>query len=277
MDRDLLVAEIIKQLQNNPESSIKASAQSDDSYLNVVESGKHFTLFSDPNFTEFVGTGTGDTIGLVIPNIDAALRECLDIDDRYRSIGIISARSAVGPQSMGADEAVKSSNCEILLLQMPRDTKGGAGHGIFILFGAEDVSDVRRAVEITLKTLEWSFGDQYFSDVGHCEVQYTARAGKVLESYFGAELGKAWGLLCGAPAGVGLLMADRAMKAADIEIVMHCTPYFQTSKSNEVLLMFKGDSGAVKQAAMAAREAGLQALNKLGDPPECIGGKPYIV
>lgn len=33
---------------------------------------------------------------------------------------------------MAADEAVKATNTEILVIELPRDTKGGAGHGSLI-------------------------------------------------------------------------------------------------------------------------------------------------
>ena len=37
---------------------------------------------------------------------------------------------------------------------MPRDTKGGSGHGSLIILAAEDVEDARRAVEVALKELD---------------------------------------------------------------------------------------------------------------------------
>ncbi len=70
-----------------------------------------------------------------------------------RSIGIIGDRTGAGPQIFAADEAVKATNSEIVLIELPRDTEGGAGHGSLIIFGAEDVSDARRAVEVTLKEI----------------------------------------------------------------------------------------------------------------------------
>ena len=54
--------------------------------------------------------------------------------------------------------------------------KGGAGHGCLIIFGAEEVSDARRAIEVALKDLKRTFGDVYANDAGHVELQYTARA-----------------------------------------------------------------------------------------------------
>lgn len=40
--------------------------------------------FSKPGMTEFVGTAFGDTIGIVIANIDSELHQKLGIDPKYR-------------------------------------------------------------------------------------------------------------------------------------------------------------------------------------------------
>ena len=61
------------------------------------------------------------------------------------------------------------------------------------MFGAEDVSDARRAVEVTLGELQRTFGDVYGNEAGHLEFQYTARASHALNKAFGAPLGKAFG------------------------------------------------------------------------------------
>ncbi len=36
---------------------------------------------------------------------------------------------------MAADEAVKATNTEVVSIELPRDTKGGAGHGSLIVLG----------------------------------------------------------------------------------------------------------------------------------------------
>ena len=100
--------------------------------------------------TEYVGTAMGHTIGLVIANLDYSVHELLKIDPKYRSIGILADRTGAGPQIFAADEAVKATNTEVCMIECPRDTEGGAGHGCLIVFGAEDVSDARRAVEVAL-------------------------------------------------------------------------------------------------------------------------------
>ena len=130
--------------------------------------------------TEFVGTSTGDTIGLVIASVDPMLKDSMKLG-KFRSIGIIGGRTGAGPQIMAVDDAVKATNTEIISVELPRDTKGGAGHGSLILIGAEDVSDARRAVETALQVLPKYFGDVYGNDAGHLEFQYSARASYCLE------------------------------------------------------------------------------------------------
>ena len=120
------------------------------------EGGSPRPALSSPDLvhvTEFVGTGLGDTLGIVIANLDPIIHDIMGIPEKFRSIGVIGGRVGAGPQVMAADEAVKATNTEILAVEMPRDTKGGAGHGNLIIFGAEDVSDARRAVEVTLEAL----------------------------------------------------------------------------------------------------------------------------
>jgi len=233
------------------------------------------TLGRNPGLTEFVGTAFGDTIGIVIANLDPVLHEKLGLDKKYRSIGILSDRVGAGPQIMAADEAVKATNTEIVRIELPRDTKGGAGHGCLILFGAEEVSDARRAIEVALKDLKRTFGDVYANDAGHVELQYTARASYAIQKVFNAPLGRAFGLCVAGPGGIGILMIDAALKAADVECLAVSGPTSGLSYTNEVLGTFSGDAGAVRQAIMAAREVGVKLLGTLGDTPKPLG-VPYI-
>ncbi|WP_324823394.1 propanediol utilization microcompartment protein PduB [Sinanaerobacter sp. ZZT-01] len=228
--------------------------------------------------TEFVGTAVGNTIGLVIANVDHQIHEKMGIDKKYRSIGIIGGRTGAGPQIFAADEAVKATNSDILSIELPRDTEGGAGHGSLIIFGAEDVSDVRRAVEVCLKDLDRTFGDVYGTSAGHLEFQYTARASFALNKAFGAPIGKSFGITVGAPAAIGVVLADTAVKAATVDVLAYSSPANGgTSYSNEVILAFSGDSGAVKQAIVAARDVGKQLLGALGGGPLESTTTPYIL
>lgn len=226
--------------------------------------------------TEFVGTAIGQTIGLVIANVDNQLHELMGIDKKYRSIGVLGARTGAGPHIFAADEAVKATNSEILKIELPRDTAGGGGHGSLILFGAQDVSDVRRAVEVSLTEVERTMGDVYGSAAGHLEFQYSARASEALNKAFGAPIGKSFGMTVGCPAAIGVVIADVAAKSAVIDAVGYSSPAKGTSYSNEVIFTFSGDSGAVRQAVIAAREVGLQLLSTL-DPAELKSTTtPYI-
>lgn len=232
--------------------------------------------FQHPGMTEFVGTAMGDTIGLVIANLDPIVHEKMGLDAKYRSIGILSGRTGAGPQLMAADEAVKATNTEIVVIELPRDTQGGAGHGSLIIFGAEEVSDARRGIEVALHDLDTrTFGDVYANAAGHIELQYTARASFALEKAFGAPIGRAFGLTVGAPAGIGVLMVDAAVKAADVEMLGYLTPQGGLSLTNEVVGTFAGDAGAVRQAVITAREVGVRLLASLGEEPASLG-TPYI-
>lgn len=224
--------------------------------------------------TEFVGTAIGDTIGLVIASVDPMLVDKLNLG-KYKSIGIIGSRTGAGPQIMAVDDAVKATNTEVITVELPRDTKSGAGHGCLIYIGADDVSDARRAVEIALDVLPKYFGDVYSNDAGHLEFQYTARASYCLEKAFGTPNGKSFGMVIGAPAGIGTVLADVAVKAANIEVVGYASPGQGTSFSNEVILTFTGDSGAVRQAVKAAIEVGKKLLGALGEDPKSTTS-PYI-
>ena len=225
--------------------------------------------------TELVGVARGDTIGLVIANVDDEVRKAMNVETKYRSIGIVGARTGAGPHIFAADEAVKATNAEIVSIELPRDTKGGGGHGNLIIFGADDVSDVRRAVEVCLGELERTFGDVYGNEAGHLEFQYTARASHAVAKAFGAPVGKAFGITVGSPAAIGVVMADNAVKAATVDVVGYSSPGHGTSYSNEVILSISGDSGAVKQAIISAREIGLKLLAQLGAEP-VSDTKPYI-
>ncbi len=225
--------------------------------------------------TEFVGTAIGDTLGLVIANVDHSLHEFMKLDKKYRSIGIIGARTGAGPHIMAADEAVKATNTEIISIELPRDTQGGAGHGCLILFGAEDVSDARRAVEVCLKELDRTFGDVYANAAGHIELQYTARASYACNKAWNAPVGKAFGLIVGAPAAIGVMICDTAVKAANVDIIGYASPS-TTSYSNESILFISGDSGAVRQAVLAAKEVGVTLLEALGGEKAPSVTTPYI-
>ena len=83
----------------------------------------------------------------------------------------------------------------------------------------------------------------------------------------GGPLGKAYGLVLGAPAGIGVVICDTAVKAAEVEVLSYASPS-KTSYTNEAFISITGDSGAVRQAIRAARDVGLKLLGAMGSEPK---------
>jgi ethanolamine utilization microcompartment shell protein EutL len=71
-------------------------------------------------------------------------------------------------------------------------------------------------------------------------------------------------VIVGAPAAIGVLMADTAIKSANVDVVAYNSPAKGTSFTNEVILIVSGDSGAVRQAVSSARDVGLTLLETMG-------------
>ena len=229
----------------------------------------------NPSMPEFVGRTVLDTVGLVIPSPDEALRKAMALPDDIRALGLISSRTGAAGQITAVDEALKNTNAKLISVELPRDTKGWGGHGNYIVFGGRDVSDVRRATEIALSLTERNAGEVYINSAGHLEFAYSASAGEALRAAFGAPVGKAFGFMAGSPAAIGLVMADKALKSASVTLLKYMTPDKGTSHSNEVIIAFSGDASAVKTAVLTAREVGLDLITAMGEYP---GGpsEPYL-
>lgn len=224
---------------------------------------------------EFVGTAVLDTIGLCIAGVDGALLDAMNLGTSYRALGLFSSRTGAAGQLTAMDEAVKSTNTEILSIDFPRDTKGWGGHGNYMVIGSDQVSDVRSAIEIALKLTNKYAGELYISQAGHLEFAYSSSAGKVLQKAFNARPNEAFGFMAGSPAAIGLVMADTALKSASVDIVNYMTPSKGTSHSNEVILSLSGTASAAKEAVLSARQIGLELLIAMGSYPE-IPGTPYL-
>ncbi|MDW7674114.1 MAG: propanediol utilization microcompartment protein PduB [Bacillota bacterium] len=220
----------------------------------------HQPIKSTKTREELVGFAAGGTVGFVIPNIDPEIRKMMQLPWEDRSIGIISSRVGSAPQVMAVDDAVKKTNSKVVTIQFARDSQGGPGHGVYILLASNDVADVIRAVEISLQRVDDYFADIYSFPVGEVQVHYTARAAEALAKAFGAQLNRAFGILVGAPAGIGLIMSDVAVKTAAVEVTYYSGPSVESAFTNEVWLAFTGDSAAVKNALEAAKEVGIKLL-----------------
>lgn len=229
-----------------------------------------YDFLNDLKSTEYVGTAAGHTIGMVIANLDPVVRLLLRIPEQYPSIGILTSRVGAAAQAFSVDEAAKSADVDLLIFELPRDTEGYSGHGNLIVLGAANVSDARRAIEIALKGIDEKAQRIYINEVGHMEMHYTARAGRVLNQLFNAPLHKAFGFICAGPAGISIVAADTAMKASSVEICWHGTPSYNLSMTNEVIIGVTGDYGAVKQAVEDAYEKASTLIEAYGSKPESI-------
>ena len=223
----------------------------------------NFDLSSTNSMTELVGTTVLDTIGLVIANIDVALRDKMNLSDKYRALGLISSRTGAAGQILAVDEAVKTTNCEVVSVDLPRDTKG---------WGA----DARDCITIALEKIRLHAGEVYISEAGHLEFAYSARAGFALNKAFDAPVDRAFGFICGSPAAIGLVIADTAVKSADVKVIKYMTPSIGTSHSNEVIITVTGNAAAVKEAVITARNQGIKLLESMGSKAVSPTGIPYI-
>ncbi len=238
----------------------------------------HDYLSAAAAMPEMVGMTVLDTVGLVIPGVDPTLiaqMETHGIPCPHRALGLISSRTGAAGQLVAVDEAVKNSNTRLVSFDLPRDTKGWGGHGNYIVIGGQDVSDVRDAVQIALDLTRRNAGEVYINEAGHLEFAYSANAGEVLCRAFDIPRGQAFGFMAGSPAAIGMVMADRAVKSADVQITRYMTPSIGTSHTNEIIIAFTGETSATLTAVLAARETGLTLLRAMGG--EAKGpSEPYL-
>ena len=159
---------------------------------------------------------------------------------------------------------------------LPRDTKGWGGHGNDIVLEARTVADARKAIEITLEKTKRNAGEIYVNSAGHLELAFSPRADQALGLAFGIPHGKAFGFICGSPAAIGMVMADTAVKTADVQVIRYMTPNEGTSHSNEVIVALSGETTAVKAAVIAARKIGLALLGSMDGEIKSLG-ESYIL
>ena len=213
--------------------------------------------------------------GWVIPSLDPGIAGAMNIPGKYRSVGIITSRAAALSVCVAADEAVKVTNTHLAFLDMTTDPYGGGPRCAFLVLGAEDVSDARRAVQVTMNALPSTFGGMGIGESAGYDVHWSANPGEVLcHSYFGAVPGKAWGFLDGWPKAVGMIMADCAMKAASVQLV-HVHTSEENHWHNEYTCSVIGSSGDVLTAVRKAREAAEYCIRATGDTEPVPQGDPY--
>ena len=223
-------------------------------------------LFTCPA-REFVGTASAYTIGMVIAALDDNIKPLLDIPMSCAAIGIISSRTGTVTQALAIDDAVKASNSYLLKFEMAIDAGKQCGQGCLFILGADTVNDARRAVEIALERTDFWQSCLYINEVGHMECHVTPNAGEVLHQIFGTPLGKAFGIIGAAPAGIGLVAVDRAVKEAPVDIVWYGSPSHNLLMMNEFTAAVSGNLEAVEKAIATGKEIGCELLHTCGIKP----------
>lgn len=222
------------------------------------------------NAEQFVGTAAANTIGLVIGTIDERIKELLEIPEEYRAIGIISSRTGTVAQAIAVDDAVKTCNAVLLRFETAIDAGRQCGQGCLFVLGTETISDARKVVEESLHNIDYWASCIYINEVGHMEAHVTARAGDVLHQIFGAPIGKAFGVVGAAPAGVGIVAVDQAMKAASVDIVWYGMPSHNLLMMNEFSAGVSGEISAVQKAMETGKKIGCELLKTMGIAPISI-------
>ena len=226
--------------------------------------------FLQSEATQFVGTAAANTIGLVIGTIHEDIKELLEIPDEYQAISIVSSRTGTVAQAIAIDDAVKAVNAKLLRFEMAIDAGKQCGQGCLFVLGAENISDARRLVEIALEQIDYWAACIYVNEVGHMESHVTPRAGEILHQIFGTPLGKAFGVIGAAPAGIGIVAVDQCMKAAPVDIVWYGSPSHNLTMMNEFSAGISGDVSAVQKALEAGKEVGCELLRVCGITPISI-------
>ena len=125
-------------------------------------------------------------------------------------------------------------------------------------------------VEIALEQIDYWAACIYVNEVGHMESHVTPRAGEILHQIFGTPLGKAFGVIGAAPAGIGIVAVDQCMKAAPVDIVWYGSPSHNLTMMNEFSAGISGDVSAVQKALEAGKEVGCELLRVCGITPISI-------
>ncbi len=219
---------------------------------------------------QFVGTAAAHTIGMVIGTLNENVRVLLGIPEQYHAIGIVSSRTGTVAQAIAIDEAIKECEAHLLKFEMAIDAGRQCGQGCLFVLGASTITDAKKVVEIALKKIDYWASCIYLNEVGHMESHVTSHAGEVLHQIFGTPIGKAFGVIGAAPAGIGIVAVDCAVKTAPVDIVWYGTPSHNLLMMNEFVACVTGDISAVEKAMERGKKTGCELLNTLGVLPISI-------
>ena len=205
----------------------------------------------------------------LIPNLSPGLAKALRLDERYRSIGLISSDSD-DVTYMALDEATKVANVEVIYA---RSLYAGAanastqlaGEVIGILAGptpSEVASGLRGAEAFIQSGAGFQTANKQGSVVylAHC----VSRTGSYLAEVAQIPQGQALAYLV-APPVEAVAALDAALKSSDVELRQFFAPPTETNFSGGLLT-------GTQSACQAACEAFAQAVIDIAAKPKDLGG-----
>jgi hypothetical protein len=142
--------------------------------------------FANPGMTEFVGTAFGDTIGIVIANLDPVVHEKMKLAPNtapsvFSAPAPAPARRLWPPMKPSKPPTPKSSPSN-----WPAIPKAAPVTAASSSLAPKKFPTPAAPSKWLSKTSDRTFGDVYANDAGHIELQYTARASYACEKAFGA-------------------------------------------------------------------------------------------
>lgn len=192
----------------------------------------------------------------IIANISPALAQALELDERYKSIGIITADSD-DVLYTALDEATKAADVAVVYA---RSMYAGAGNAstklageVIGILGGTSPAEVRSGVKAVEDYI--AHGDCFVSANDDNSINYYAhtvsRTGSYLSQVAGVQEGEALAYLIAPPleAVYGL---DAALKAADVRLVQLYQPPSETNYGGGLLT---GTQSACNAACAAFAQA----------------------
>lgn len=200
----------------------------------------------------------------VISNVSPSLASKLELDERHKSIGIITA-DMDDPLYTALDEATKDADVDVVYA---RSMYAGAGNAstklageVIGIIGGSSPSEVKSGVNSVLNSME---SDLYFVSANDDDsIVYYAhtvtRTGSYLSKVAGINEGESLAYLI-APPLEAIYGLDAAMKAADVELVEFFGPPSETNFGGGLL------SGS-QSACQSACDAFAEAVQAIADRP----------
>lgn len=205
----------------------------------------------------------------LIPNLSPGLAKALRLDDRNRSIGLISSDSD-DVTYMALDEATKVANVEVVYARSlyagaSNASTALAGEVIGILAGptpSEVASGLRGAEAFIQSGTGFQTANEQGSVIylAHC----VSRTGSYLSEVAQIPQGQALAYLV-APPVEAIEALDAALKASDVEMRQFFAPPTETNFSGGLLT-------GTQSACQAACEAFAQTVKEIAARPKDLGG-----